>query len=244
MGHGHVTARGLLREFIWAALSVARASAFSRVGRNAFQRGAKRPSSGRAFLRAAPAPDHQTRQIWTHRAPSLLREPFPLPREGQLELGRPLAYRGSVSGLFGRTEGTLRYGLGMPFSGVRRYNTDNEPPKEPYSQGQGPATPSARYQAYAAYASSYLQSASQSLAPSTLWARIVLRLRTFLKGANFNRKWKFDDILALFSWIFVGNAFLILAGTTTFFSVVLWLANSLQFQGRESFDCPRKNGKC
>lgn len=67
--------------------------------------------------------------------------------------------------------------------------------------------------------------------PNNMWERLKLRVQTFLKGNNSNRKWKFDDLLALFSWIFVGNAFLILAGTTTFVSVVLWLANSLQFQG-------------
>ncbi|KAI9018411.1 mitochondrial distribution and morphology protein-domain-containing protein [Hyaloraphidium curvatum] len=68
-----------------------------------------------------------------------------------------------------------------------------------------------------------------SVAPM-FWERLKHRTQMFLKGSNFNRKWKFDDLLALFSWIFVGNAFLILAGTTTFVSIVVWLANSLQFQ--------------
>jgi distribution and morphology protein 31 len=62
-----------------------------------------------------------------------------------------------------------------------------------------------------------------------LWPRLVMRIRLFLMGSNL-RKFKFDDFLALFSWIVVGNAFLILAGTTLFFSIVLFLANSLQFQ--------------
>jgi hypothetical protein len=87
------------------------------------------------------------------------------------------------------------------------------------------------YAEVAEVASSYLYNASTHLSPASLSMQFKVLLRKFLKGRNFNRKWKFDDVLALFSWIFVGNAFLILAGTTTFFSVLLWLANSLQFQG-------------
>ncbi|KAI9142918.1 mitochondrial distribution and morphology protein family 31/32 [Paraphysoderma sedebokerense] len=44
------------------------------------------------------------------------------------------------------------------------------------------------------------------------------------------RPWTIDDFLAMFSWVFVGNSLFILAGTTTFVSLVLWIANSLQFQ--------------
>jgi distribution and morphology protein 31 len=44
------------------------------------------------------------------------------------------------------------------------------------------------------------------------------------------RGWTRDDVWALGSWLFVGQGLFILAGTTTFASVVLLLANSLQFQ--------------
>ncbi|KAI8799970.1 mitochondrial distribution and morphology proteins-domain-containing protein [Cladochytrium replicatum] len=60
------------------------------------------------------------------------------------------------------------------------------------------------------------------------WPRLRLRTKLFLLGQV--RPWKSDDILAMFSWIFVGQTVFILAGTTTFFSLVLWLANSLQFR--------------
>jgi distribution and morphology protein 31 len=45
-----------------------------------------------------------------------------------------------------------------------------------------------------------------------------------------HRSWKADDFLALFSWIFFGNTVFVLLSTTTFFSVLLFLSNSLQFQ--------------
>ncbi|RKP11204.1 mitochondrial distribution and morphology protein family 31/32 [Thamnocephalis sphaerospora] len=45
-----------------------------------------------------------------------------------------------------------------------------------------------------------------------------------------HRPWTMDDALALFSWIFMSNAAFILVGTTTFASILLALANSLQFQ--------------
>jgi distribution and morphology protein 31 len=41
---------------------------------------------------------------------------------------------------------------------------------------------------------------------------------------------KMDDIIALFSWIFVSNSVFILVGTTTFCSILLFLANTLSFQ--------------
>lgn len=44
------------------------------------------------------------------------------------------------------------------------------------------------------------------------------------------RAWTRDDLWALVSWLFVGQGLFILAGTTTFASIVLLLANSLQFQ--------------
>ena len=43
-------------------------------------------------------------------------------------------------------------------------------------------------------------------------------------------KWKTDDILAVFSWIFVSHSLFLLLGTTTFVSTLLFLSNSLSFQ--------------
>jgi distribution and morphology protein 31 len=59
--------------------------------------------------------------------------------------------------------------------------------------------------------------------------RLRLRINYFLLGP-YRRKWRFDDFLALFSWIFVGNTVFILLGTTTFVSLLVTTLNSLQFQ--------------
>ncbi|KAH7032010.1 mitochondrial distribution and morphology protein family 31/32 [Linnemannia elongata] len=45
------------------------------------------------------------------------------------------------------------------------------------------------------------------------------------------RPWRVDDFIAMFSWAFLANVAFVLLGTTTFFSLVLAAANSLQFQG-------------
>ncbi|KNE54899.1 hypothetical protein AMAG_00844 [Allomyces macrogynus ATCC 38327] len=45
-----------------------------------------------------------------------------------------------------------------------------------------------------------------------------------------SRPWTVDDVLAMASWLFVGNSLLLLVGTTTCVSVILWVANSFQFQ--------------
>lgn len=54
------------------------------------------------------------------------------------------------------------------------------------------------------------------------------------------RPWTLNDATALFSWLFLGHTVWLLVGTTSFFSLILWLANSLQFQGNDwgliSFD--------
>ncbi|KAI8922890.1 mitochondrial distribution and morphology proteins-domain-containing protein [Entophlyctis helioformis] len=59
-------------------------------------------------------------------------------------------------------------------------------------------------------------------------ARMMLRIRLFLMGQV--RPMKMDDIVALFSWIFVGNTLLLMARTTAFVSVVIAIVNSLHFQ--------------
>lgn len=46
------------------------------------------------------------------------------------------------------------------------------------------------------------------------------------------RPWTLNDITAMFSWLFLGQSLWLLVGTTSFFSLVLWLGgNSRQFQG-------------
>lgn len=44
------------------------------------------------------------------------------------------------------------------------------------------------------------------------------------------RPWTLNDATALFSWLFLGHTVWLLAGTTSFVSIVLWIFNSLQFQ--------------
>ncbi|KAJ1958525.1 Mitochondrial distribution and morphology protein 31, mitochondrial precursor [Dispira parvispora] len=57
-------------------------------------------------------------------------------------------------------------------------------------------------------------------------ARIHIR---FLLMRSF-RPWTVDDILGIFSWIFLSNTVFILVGTTTFVSIVLAIANGLSFE--------------
>ncbi|KAI8089155.1 mitochondrial distribution and morphology protein family 31/32 [Halteromyces radiatus] len=45
------------------------------------------------------------------------------------------------------------------------------------------------------------------------------------------RPWTLNDVTALFSWLFLGHTVWLLVGTTSFVSLILWFANSLQFQG-------------
>lgn len=45
------------------------------------------------------------------------------------------------------------------------------------------------------------------------------------------RPFTLNDITALFSWVFLGHTVWLLVGTTSFLSLGLWAANSLQFQG-------------
>lgn len=65
----------------------------------------------------------------------------------------------------------------------------------------------------------------------------TLRQRYFLLP-RFNyffkkqQPWTVDDVFAMFSWLVFGNAIFIVIGTTTFGSLVLWVANTLQFQGK------------
>ncbi|KAF8937422.1 Mitochondrial distribution and morphology protein 31, mitochondrial precursor [Dissophora ornata] len=67
-----------------------------------------------------------------------------------------------------------------------------------------------------------------SAAPNFL-ARLKIRLKLLLMRQI--RPWRTDDFIAMFSWAFLANVAFVLLGTTTFFSLVLATANSLQFQG-------------
>ncbi|KAG0356674.1 Mitochondrial distribution and morphology protein 31, mitochondrial precursor [Gamsiella multidivaricata] len=67
-----------------------------------------------------------------------------------------------------------------------------------------------------------------SAAPNFL-ARLKIRFKLLLMRQI--RPWRVDDFIAMFSWAFLANVAFVLLGTTTFFSLVLTTANSLQFQG-------------
>jgi len=71
-----------------------------------------------------------------------------------------------------------------------------------------------------------------SAAPNFM-ARLKIRLKLLLMRQV--RPWRMDDFIAMFSWAFLANVAFILLGTTTFFSLVLATANSLQFQGMIAF---------
>lgn len=69
-----------------------------------------------------------------------------------------------------------------------------------------------------------------SAAPTFL-ARLKIRLKLLLMRQI--RPWRVDDFIAMFSWAFLANVAFVLLGTTTFFSLILATANSLQFQGKK-----------
>ncbi|KAF9290130.1 Mitochondrial distribution and morphology protein 31, mitochondrial precursor [Mortierella alpina] len=66
-------------------------------------------------------------------------------------------------------------------------------------------------------------------ATPTFLARLKIRLKLLLMRQI--RPWRVDDFIAMFSWAFLANIAFVLLGTTTFFSLLLATANSLQFQG-------------
>lgn len=65
---------------------------------------------------------------------------------------------------------------------------------------------------------------------SGFFPRLRARLRRTLKGSYQKRSWTIDDIFALATWVIMSHAMLLLIGTTTTVSVVLWLLNRLQYQ--------------
>lgn len=58
-----------------------------------------------------------------------------------------------------------------------------------------------------------------------------LRLRIKLVLMRQIRPWTLNDITAMFSWVFVGHTVWLLVGTTSCVSLLLFTANTLQFQG-------------
>lgn len=64
----------------------------------------------------------------------------------------------------------------------------------------------------------------------TFFERLKVRIKWPLMRQM--RPWTLNDITALFSWLFLGHTVWLLVGTTSFVSLILWLANSLQFQGK------------
>ncbi|CAG8467337.1 7814_t:CDS:2 [Ambispora gerdemannii] len=58
--------------------------------------------------------------------------------------------------------------------------------------------------------------------------RLMIRIKLLLMRQV--RPFTMEDIMALFSWVFVGNTLFIVIGTTTFVSLILAAANTLRFQ--------------
>ena len=59
--------------------------------------------------------------------------------------------------------------------------------------------------------------------------------RSLLRFLNAGKPLTKEDIFTLFSWLMVGTTFWIIVGSTSLISVLLWFANTLQFQGMVAF---------
>ncbi|CCG22430.1 Mdm31 protein [Candida orthopsilosis Co 90-125] len=83
----------------------------------------------------------------------------------------------------------------------------------------------------------------QLLAKATnIYSRFKIRLKWLLKKSN--RPFNTDDYSAFFSWIVVGNVFLFFVATTTFFSLVIFTANTVfaqEFVARKFGELITKN---
>jgi hypothetical protein len=55
--------------------------------------------------------------------------------------------------------------------------------------------------------------------------------KSLLRFLNAGKPLTKEDIFTLFSWLMVGTTFWIIIGSTSLISVLLWFANTLQFQG-------------
>jgi len=73
-------------------------------------------------------------------------------------------------------------------------------------------------------------SKDEMLAAATgAWQR--LRIRTKWSLIRQMRPYSFEDVTALFSWLFLGHVVWVVVGTTTFLSVAIFLVNSVFAQG-------------
>jgi distribution and morphology protein 31 len=75
-------------------------------------------------------------------------------------------------------------------------------------------------------------------------SRLRIRFKWLLKRSN--RPYNTDDYSAMFSWIVMGNAILFILGTTTFFSLVIFTANTVfaqEFVARKLGEFITKNSK-
>lgn len=77
---------------------------------------------------------------------------------------------------------------------------------------------------------------------NNMYSRFKIRLKWLLKKSN--RPFNTDDYSAFFSWIVVGNVFLFFVATTTFFSLVIFTANTVfaqEFVARKFGEIITKN---
>lgn len=85
----------------------------------------------------------------------------------------------------------------------------------------------------------------QLLAKATsMFGRLRVRVKWLLKKSN--RPFNTDDYLALFSWLVMGNALLVILGTTTFFLLVIFTFNTVfaqEFVARKMGEFVTKNSK-
>lgn len=77
---------------------------------------------------------------------------------------------------------------------------------------------------------------------SNVFSRLKIRLKWLLKKSN--RPFSTDDYSALFSWLVVGNALVLIIGTTTFVSLIIFTANTVfaqEFVARKLGEFMTKN---
>lgn len=85
----------------------------------------------------------------------------------------------------------------------------------------------------------------QLLKNSTNWiSRLNIRFKWLLKRSN--RPFNTDDYSAIFSWLVISNALLVILGTTTFFSLIILTANTVfaqEFVARKFGELITENSK-
>jgi distribution and morphology protein 31 len=77
-------------------------------------------------------------------------------------------------------------------------------------------------------------SKEELLAAATgFWSRLKVHFKWF--SIRSVRPWNIDDISAFFSWLLVGHVIWIIVGTTTFFSLAIFMINTVVAQGALAF---------